>query len=128
MIDLLILSSFSCSWINLNKHPWIVTRTDHIGWLECTLRDDARICNFLTRDRTCQSHPLLYKNPSPTKNLFVFLPPSRSLLIRFFDHFRLVMLRISSRAKKIKGEMFKILEKLKNIGFGARSKIKIWSK
>ena len=26
-----------------------------------SIRDDARICNFLTRDRTCQSHPVLYK-------------------------------------------------------------------
>ena len=73
IFDLFILSSFSCSWINLNKHPWIVTRTDLIGWLECTLSDDARFCNSLTRDQTCQSHPVLYKNPSPTKNLFVIL-------------------------------------------------------
>ena len=65
IFDFFSLSSFSCSWMNLNKHPWIVTRTDHIGWLECTLRDDARVCNSLTRD---QSHPVLYKNPSPTKN------------------------------------------------------------
>ena len=33
IFDFFSLSSFWCSWMNLNKHPWIVTRTDLIFFI-----------------------------------------------------------------------------------------------